>query len=314
MGRLIARRVLLSVPLVFVVSALTFVLQSLTPGDAARTILGTDYAPDRYRQLKTQLGLDQSVYEQYWDWLRRVFHGSLGESLFSGQPVTSALHERIGTTLSLIIGTLIVSGVVGVGLGVVSALRGSGVLARAVDVLSLLGEALPNFWVGLVLIAIFAVGLRLFPATGYVPIGDSVADWAWSLALPVVTLSLGPVALISKLTRDAMLDVLDQDFIVALRARGIPERTIVLRHALRSAGIPVVTVLGLLFVGLLSGTVLIEAVFGLPGLGGLAVQSTTQHDLPMVQGVAVCFALIVVAVNLLTDLAYGWLNPRARVS
>jgi peptide/nickel transport system permease protein len=313
MGRLIVRRVSLSVPLLFIVSMLTFALESLTPGDAARTILGTDFDPQRYAQLKEQLGLDEPVYEQYWHWLQNVFHGSLGDSLFSGQAVTNALQERLGATLSLIIGTLIVSGLVGVSLGVVSALRRRGVVGRVVDVLSLLGEALPNFWVGLVLVAIFAVGLRLFPATGYVPVGQSWSDWLWSLTLPVITLSIGPVAVISKLTRDAMLDALGRDFVVGLRARGIPERTIVLRHTLRAAGIPVVTVLGLLFVGLLSGTVLVEAVFGLPGLGSLAVQATTQHDLPLVQGVAVCFAAIVVFVNLLVDLTYGCLNPKARV-
>jgi peptide/nickel transport system permease protein len=313
-ARLILRRLLLSMPLVFLVSVLTFALQSLTPGDAARTILGADYDPDVYARLRTQLGLDEPVYTQYWHWLEGVFHGSLGESLFSGQSVTSAVNARIGTTLSLVLLTVLVSGIVGVGLGIVSALRRNGALARTVDVLSLVGDAVPSYWMGLVLIAVFAVSWGIFPATGYVPIGQSPGDWAWSLVLPVVTLSLGAVAVIAKQTRDSMLEVLDREFIAALRARGIPEHTIVLRHALRSAAIPVVTILGLVFVHLLSGTVLVETVFGLPGLGGLGVQSTTQHDLPIVQGVAVYFTLIVVVVNVLIDVVYGWLNPRARVS
>jgi peptide/nickel transport system permease protein len=314
MLRLIVRRLLVSVPLVFVVSGLTFALQSLTPGDAARTILGTDYDPALYAKLRLQLGLDQPVTVQYWHWLQALGHGSLGRSLFSGQPVTDAVGSRLGTTLSLIAATIVVAGLAGVALGITSALHRSGPLGRMVDVVSLLGEALPTFWTGLLLIALFAVGWQLFPATGYVPLTQSPGRWAWSLALPVTTLALSAVALIAKQTRDSMREVLDRDFIMALRARGIRQRTIIFRHALRSAAIPTVTVLGLLFVGLLSGTVLVETVFGLPGLGGLAVQATNQHDLPVVQGVAVSFTLIVVVVNLVIDVLYGWLNPKVRTS
>ncbi|MTD52733.1 ABC transporter permease [Amycolatopsis pithecellobii] len=314
MGRLIRRRLLLSVPLVLVVSILTFVLQSLTPGDAARTILGTDFDPAQYAMLRQKLGLDEPLWERYWNWLQQLFHGSLGDSLFSGQAVTEALNERLGVTLSLIVATVLLAGMTGIGLGVLSATRRNGLLARTVDVLSLVGEALPSFWVGLLLIAGFAVLWQIFPATGYIAPADSIGGWAWSLVLPVVTLSLGAVAVIAKQTRDSMMDILDREFVSALRARGIAESSIVFRHALRAAAIPVVTVLGLLFVHLLSGTVLVETVFGLPGLGGLAVQATTQHDMPMIQGAAVYFTLIVVVVNLLIDITYGWLNPKARTS
>jgi peptide/nickel transport system permease protein len=311
MWHLIARRLLLSVPLVFIVSVLTFVLESLTPGDAARLILGTEYDPARYAQLRQQLGLDEPLPVQYWHWLDGVLHGNLGQSVFSGAPVTSLLDSRLGVTFSLILGTVAVSTTVGVCLGLVGALRG-GVLGRTVDTVSLLGLALPNFWFGLALISLFAVTLRLFPATGYTPLTASPLEWARGLVLPVITLSTAATAIIAKQTRDAMLDVLGRDFIRALRARGIPERTIIFRHALRSAAIPVVTVIGLVFVGLLSGTVLAEAVFALPGLGSLAVQATTEHDLPVIQGVAIYFTLIVVVINLLVDLAYGWLNPKVR--
>lgn len=312
MTRLVVRRLLLSIPLVLVVSVLTFALQSLTSSDAARTSLGTQFDPERYAQLRSELGLDDSVPAQYWHWLTELFSGSMGTSVFTGQPVVEALNARLGVTISLIVGATLVAAIVGIGLGVASALRRRGPLRGLVDVLSLVGLALPSFWLGLVLVAVFAVALPVFPATGYVEPSESVGDWMLSLVLPVVTLSVAAVAVIAKQTRDAMADALDREFVWALRARGIPERRIILRHALRSAAIPVVTVLGLLFVGLLSGTVLVETVFALPGLGSTAVQATTQADLPMIQGVAVYFALIVVAVNLLIDVAYGWLNPKVR--
>ncbi|MEN3280959.1 MAG: peptide/nickel transport system permease protein [Solirubrobacteraceae bacterium] len=313
MMRLIIRRLGLSIVLVLVVSALTFVLASLTPGDAARSILGSHYTPEQYAQLRHQLGLDESLPAQYWHWLRDALHGSLGTSVFNGQPVGQAIAERLGATLSLVAGTLLVSAVVGVGIGVLAALRG-GVGARVVDLLALVGFALPSFWLGLVLVAVFAVGVHMLPATGYVAIADSPGGWLESLVLPVATLSVGAIAVIAKQARDAVLDVLDREFVWCLRARGLSERRIIVRHVLRNAGIPIVTVLGLVSVGLLSGTVLVEAVFAVPGLGGQAVQATSAHDLPVVQGVAVAFTLIVVAVNLLIDLAYGWLNPKARIT
>jgi peptide/nickel transport system permease protein len=312
MIKLVRRRLLMAVPLLFIVSVLTFILQSLAPGDLARELLGVEYTPAGYAQLRRQLGLDEPIYAQYWHWLDHVFHGSLGTSAYSGQPVSQALNQRIGVTLSLVIATLVVSSLVGVTLGTISALRKRGVIARCVDVLSLVGEAVPHFWAALVLIDVFAVSVHWFPATGYVAPGESIGEWARSLVLPVVTLSLGAVAPIAKLTRDSMLDVLERDFIIALRSRGVPERTIIIRHALRAAAAPVVTMMGLLFVGLLSGTVLVESVFGLPGLGGLAVQSVNDHDLPMILGVAVYLTILVVIVNTLIDLAYGWLNPKVR--
>jgi peptide/nickel transport system permease protein len=314
MLRLIARRLALSVALVFVVTAVTFVLESLTPGDAARTILGTQFTPARYAQLRHQLGLDVPLPAQYWHWVRGlVAHGSLGSSVTSGQAVTTILDQRLGVTVALIVGATVLSSALGIGLGVLGALRG-GVIGRLVDVLTLVGMALPSFWLGLVLVALFAVEIPLFPATGYVPWSTSPFEWVQSLTLPVVTLAVAAVAMIAKQTRDSMLDVLGREFVWALRARGVPERTVIFRHALRAAAIPIVTVIGLVFVGLLSGTVLVENVFALPGLGTVAVQATTNHDLLVVLGVALYFTVIVVIVNLLLDLIYGWLNPKVRTS
>ncbi|MGW4874690.1 ABC transporter permease [Streptomyces chartreusis] len=309
--RRIARWSVSSAALTFIVSALTFVLASLTPGDAARTILGPSATPEQYQQLRRQLGLDEPLAAQYWHWLGRAVHGDLGTALSNGQTVTQTLEQRLGVSLSLIIGALLVSALLGVGLGVLSAVRG-GVLGRALDVLSMVGLAVPGFWLGLLLVAAFAVAIPLFPASGYVPFADSPWQWLRSLVLPVVTLGLAGSATIAKQTRDAMLAELDRDYIVLLRAHGLPERSVVLRHALKNAAVPVVTVLGLLLVGLLSGTVLAEAVYVLPGLGSTAVMATQAHDLPLIQGVALCFTAIVVIVNLLVELLYDRLDPRSR--
>ena len=308
-----ARRLALAVPLLLVVSALCFVLVSLTPGNAAQEILGTNAPQESYDRLRLELGLDKPLYEQYWNWLTNALHGDLGTSLFSGQPVTVLIGERIPVTLSLIIASLLLILIVGVGLGVLSAVRG-GALGRFVDGLSMIGYALPSFWIGAVLITVFAVKLRWFPATGYVRLTDSTTEWARALVLPVCALALHGIAAVVKQTREAMLDALGSENIRMARANGIPERSLVFRHALKSTGMRTTTILGLQAVGLLGGTVLVENVFALPGIGGLAVSASIQHDLPVVQGLVVLFTVIVIVINLLIDLAYTWLNPRVRTS
>jgi peptide/nickel transport system permease protein len=309
--RVVARRVALAVPLLFVVSALSFLLVSLTPGDPALQILGLDAPPEAYVSLRHALGLDLPIYEQYVRWLARAFSGNLGTSLSSGQTVTQAILERLPVTLSLLFGSLVAVLVVGVALGVFSAVVG-GAAARIVDALELLGFALPSFWVGAVLIEMFAVKLQLFPVVGYVPFGDSPGMWFRALVLPVAALSLHYVAGLAKQTREAMLDVLGSEHIRVAWANGAPARSVFFVYALKNASVRVATILGVITVGLLGGTVLVENVFALPGLGGLLVAATLQHDLPIVQGVTVLFTMIVIAVNLTVDLAYSWLDPRVR--
>ena len=311
-----ARWLVSSLVLLFVITAATFVLASLAPGDAAKAILSSQsgsHTTQQYQQMRHALGIDQPLPVQYWHWLDGVLHGSLGADLFSGQPVTQELNARLGPSLSIIVGTVIVSGLVGVSLGIVSALRG-GALGRLVDVVSLAGLALPNFWLALVLVELLAVKVQAFPATGYAPLGADPGPWLRSIALPVLTLAAGGVAFVAKQTRDSLSEVMSRDFIVLLRARGLSRRSVVLRHALRNAAIPVVTVLGLLLVGLLGGTVLIENVFSIPGLGQEAVTAAGSHDLPVIEGVAFYFAVVVVIANLLVDVSYRLLNPRARES
>ena len=316
MFRHVARWLASSLVMLFAITALTFVLASMAPGDAARAILSSQsgsYTAQQYQQMRHALGIDQPLLAQYWHWLDGVAHGNLGTDLFSGQPVAQELNARLAPSLSLIIGTVLVAGVTGVSLGIISALRG-GVPGRTVDAISLLGLAIPSFWLALALAELLAVQIRLFPATGYTPLGASPAGWLRGITLPVITLSAGAVAFIAKQTRDSMAEVMSREFILMLRARGLSRRSVVLRHALRNAAIPVVTVLGLLLVGLLGGTVLIEDVFAIPGLGQQAVTAAGSHDLPVIVGVAFYFTVIVVIANLLVDLSYRVLNPRVRGS
>ena len=289
-----------SVVLLFVVTAATFLLSSLAPGNAAKAILSgqtTSYTQAQYQQVRHELGIDKPLPVQYWDWLDRLVHGSLG--------------GRIGASLSIIAGTVLVSAVLGLAVGIFSAVRG-GAAGKLVDVLSLFGLATPNFWLALVLVELLAVKVRLFPAVGYIPFGTDPVQWLRGIVLPVLALSVGGSAFVARQIRDSMSDVLTRDYITALRAHGLPLRSIVFKHALRNAAIPVVTVLGLLFVALLGGTVLIENIFSIPGLGQQAVTASGSHDLPMIEGIAFYFTLIVITVNLLIDVCYRLLNPAVR--
>ncbi|MDR2454232.1 MAG: ABC transporter permease [Bifidobacteriaceae bacterium] len=311
MTRLLLRWLGTSLALLLIVSALTFVLTALAPGDAARAILGAKGTPEQYEALREDLGLNDPLPQRYWEWLREALHGDFGASIFSNQPVTEIIASRIVPTLTLVTGAVLFAACVGVALGVASARRPNGI-GRVTDVLCLIGISLPNFWLGLVLVTFFAVTLGWLPATGYAPFAAAPADWAKSLVLPVVTLGIGGVAVIAKQTRDAMSSQLASAYVAAMRAQGLPERSIVYKHALKNAAIPVTTVLGLMFVGLFSGSVLVENVFAYPGLGGLVVRATAQHDIPVVEGVALTFAVFVVVANLAVDLVYGLLNPKAR--
>lgn len=308
---LTVRRVVFSIPLILVVSLISFIFEALIPGNAAQAILGPDATPAAMAQLDHQLGLDRPLWQQYWTWLDQLLHGRLGVSLVNGQSVFSELNTRLPVTAALLASAIVVAIVIGWSAGMFSALRG-GVAGKIVDVLAVPGLAIPSFWLALLLIAAFAVAVQIFPATGYTPFTQSPAEWARSLVLPALALGLGQMTVLAKQTRDSMLNVLASPFIQSMRANGISERKIVFKHAVRNSAIPVVTVAGLLLIGALTGAVVIEQIFVLPGLGSLAVSATSAHDLPVIQGVALYFTLIVVAVNLVVDLAYGWLDPKVR--
>ncbi len=312
MLQMILRRLGMSVPLLFVVTFLAFFLNSLAPGDLARTMMQGEGTEEQYQALRVDLGLDQPVIVRYGRWLGQALQGDLGMSFFTKEPVTELLNGRIGVTLSLMVGVAIVCVSVGLLLGVFSALRG-GWVGRSIDTISLMGLIFPSFWVALVFIAIFAVGLRWLPATGYTPFWQDPKLWLLSLVLPVFSVALHSITTVAKQTRDSMSDVMGRDFIRSLRACGIPERSIIWKHGLRNAALPVVTVLGLVMVSALSGTVFVERVFVLPGLGSLAVSAALTNDIALLQGATLYFTLLTIAINLLVDLSYGWLNPKVRV-
>lgn len=310
---LMLKRVATAIVLLLVVSVLSFVLISLTPGDEARAIVGLSGTHEQYLHVRAELGLDKSLPEQYWQWLTGAVQGDFGASLTTSEAVASSIQTRFGITISLMVGSMVLSLVLGVLVGVVSAVRG-GVTGRLVDALGVLGFAVPPFWLAAFLITIFAVKLGWLPSTGYVSPGEAVGPWLQSLVLPVLALAVGGVAAIAKQARDGMLEALASEHIRAARASGISPASIIFRHALRGAALRVIAVTGWIAISLLGGAVFVESVFAIPGLGSLAVTAATQHDIPLIQGVVVCFTAIVVIVNLATDVLYMWLDPRVRVA
>ena len=313
MWRLILRRLALSVPVVLVVSALSFILIDLLPGNAATAILGPSSSPEQIAALTHSLGLDRPLWEQYGDWLGKLFQGNLGQSLINGQSVTSLLNPDLGVSISLLAGALIGAVIVGGAAGIFSAAR-PGVVSRVVDVVIVIGLAVPAFWLALLLVEVLSTDAHLLPALGYEPFGTSPGQWARFLVLPWIALGATMATTVAKQTRDSMSDALSSPFIISLRANGVPERTIIFKHALRNASIPVITVIGVIFVSALTTAVIAEQIFGLPGLGSTVIQATTDRDIPVIQGVALYLTVVVVIVNFLVDLAYGWLNPKVRAA
>jgi peptide/nickel transport system permease protein len=307
------RRLLSSVALLLAVSAISFVLVSLLPGSPTAVILGPNATAQQYHAMDRKLGLDRPLWSQYGTWLGHAVHGDFGTSLVTGERASQELAQRLPVTLSLVLGATVIAAAIGIGLGVQSSIRTRSARS-AIDLVSLAGAAVPSFWLGLVLVGVFAVAWSVLPATGYVALGADPGGWLRSLVLPWATLALGGSALIAKQTRDAMSEVLTRDFVRVYVANGMSLRSIVYRHALRNAAIPILTTIGVVFVGLLSGSVLVENVFALPGLGSAAVDATTGHDLPVIQAIAIWFTVIVVAANLLIDVAYVWLNPKVRIT
>ena len=309
----IARRVASGVVLLFGISLLAFVLLNLAAGgNTARNILGDAATPEQIAQTERELGLDQPVLVQYWNWLLDALRGDLGRSYYTPQSVTQAVTDALPVSLSVLVPVVVISGVAAFAIGLLCAVR-RGWLDQAVQVVSTVVDAVPNFLVGVFLATLLGVQLALFPAVGYVSPSQSVLAWAVTLVLPVTALSLGAIAGIAQQVRSAAIGVLRQDYIRTLRSRGLSQRRIVLTSVLRNSSTTGLTMLGLQFVGLLGGSVVIEQVFALPGLGTLAVTNTTRGDLPLVMGVVVAAVAIVIAVNLLVDLVVAWLNPKARL-
>lgn len=311
MGRVIARRLAISVPILLVVATLSFALVHLLPGDPGRVVLGNSATAEQVRAVNQQLGYDRPLVEQYTSWLGDAVQGDLGTSIINGRAVSDDLNSRIPVTLSLAIGATLLSAVLGIALGMISAIRG-GWADRTGQGLAALGLAIPNFWLAVLLVLVFAIKLKWLPAVGYVSYEDSVGQWARYLILPVLAVGVSGITGIARQTRGAMLDVLSRDYVRTLAAAGVPRRSILFKHALRNASIPVISNIGFTFISMLGGAVIIEQLFNLPGIGQWTLAVVDDHDLPEIQGVVVYSTAIVLMVNLVADVAAAWLNPKVR--
>lgn len=312
MLRLIVQRLLALVPLLFIVSVVTFSFTSLLPSDPVDLILGDSGTEEQHEMLRERLGLNQPVVVRYAQWLGRAVQGDLGTSFFNSVSVTDAVMQRLPVTLSLTAVSALIAIVVGVAAGIAAALRPRSWIDRMATVGATFGQAIPNFWFGLILVAVFAVNLRWFPATGFTPISASPWDWLRSVTLPSIALGLSSSAAIARQVRSAMVGVLQQDYIRAARAQGLSARRIIVRHALTNAMVPVVAVLSFQITVLLGGALIVEQVFAINGLGTLAIGAVRQQDIPMLQGLVLVMVALVVLVQLATDIVYGLLNPKAR--
>jgi peptide/nickel transport system permease protein len=312
MVKFLVGRIATGVLVLFAVTALTFLLVGLIPGNAARTILGISATPTAIARLSRELHLNAPITDQYWSWLKGLFHGNLGTSLVNGQSVGSQIVGRLQPTISLILLSSALSILVATTLGVYSAVRG-GVVARLVDSFGLLGFAIPGFIIALLLIYAFAVKVKVFPVVGYNSLSSGLGNWAKALVLPVVAMSLNSIGFIAKQVRQSTSDVLDSEFVVTLTANGFKRRSILYRHVLRNAIVPSLAMMGVQMAGAIATTVLIETVFGIPGIGSLAVSAAGQQDLPMVQATALFFTAFVVIINFSLDIVFVMLDPRVRI-
>jgi peptide/nickel transport system permease protein len=309
----LGRRLASGVVLVFAITTLAFLLLYLGGGDIARKILGQTATHEQVAAKAAELGLDRPLWEQYASWLGSALTGDLGRSWFTGQLVIDGVANRLMVTLSLVIGATVITAVVAVVLGVWAALSG-GWVDRAIQFLSVLGMAVPGFLIAVGLVLVFAINLGWFNATGYTSFSDSALGWARSVMLPVVALAIGGASAVTQQIRGSVVDALQRDYVRTLRSRGLGTGSVVFRHVLRNATGPALAVLNVQFVGMLGGAVIVEQVFQMPGLGQLAVGATTKGDIPIVMGLVVATAVIVILVNLLIDVVQGLLNPKVRLA
>lgn len=310
----LVRRLLFMIPVALLVSFVTFMMIHLIPGDPARVLLGESATPQTVAALRHQLGLDKPLLTQYVLWLGQALHGNLGDSIQLQQPVTQAILQRLPITAELGIVSLIVSVALAIPLGVLAAGTRNTPIDWFINVLSLIGTAIPNFVLGLVLILFLAVVLRPFPPGGYVPFTQDPLGNLRDLVLPVITLATGAVAGNMRQVRASMIEVLGQDYIRTARAKGLRRGRVYFVHALRNALLPLLTIVGLQAGAILGGAVIIESIFLWPGVGMLAIQSILSKDYPVVQGVVLLSALSYMLVNLLVDVGYGALDPRISLS
>lgn len=306
------RRILALAPVMLVVATLVFVLMHLTPGDPVSAMLGMDASPTDIERMRAKLGLDQPLALQYVQWFGKMLRGDMGESIFLQIPVLEAVAERLEPTLLLTLLAIAISVGVGIPAGVVSATRFGTLADQGFMLVALLGVSMPEFWLGLNLIFLVAVKLGWLPVAGYVPLGGDLLATLRYLIMPAFSLGFIQSALIARMTRAVMLDVLSQDYIRTGHAKGLSAARVVYKHALKNAFIPTLTVIGITFAILMGGAIVIETVFNIPGVGRLLIQSVQRRDYPVIQGIVLLIAGAYVLINLLVDVAYAYLDPRVK--
>ena len=304
MLKYLIRRLYLLIPVVLGVSTLVFLIIHLIPGDPVILMLGESALPANIESLRNELGLNQPIYVQYGEFILNTFRGNFGRSITTNKPVIDVISGRFPATMQLALGAIIVMLLISLPLGIISAYKKDTVIDNGSRIFALLGISIPNFWLGPLLIILFSVKLGLFPVSGKGGIE--------SMILPSITLGLGMAAIITRMVRGSLLEVINENYIVTARAKGLRESNVIIRHALKNAFLPVVTIVGLQFGSLLSGAIITESVFDWPGIGTLTIEAINRRDYPMVQGCIFVISMCYVIVNLATDLIYGFLDPRIR--
>jgi peptide/nickel transport system permease protein len=312
MGGFLVRRVLAIIPVMLLVAVLVFSMLRLTPGDPAAIMAGDNATTAQIEEIRKELGLERPLPVQFAIWFGNLLQGDLGRSFFFKRPVTELIAQRIGPTVALSVTTILFSVVVAVPLGVLAAARHGSLLDRFVMGFSVLGFSVPVFVLGYALIYLFAIRLNWLPVQGYKPLAAGLGPFLYQLTLPTLTLSVIYIALIARMTRASLLEVLGEDYVRTARAKGLREAVVLRRHALRNAAVPIVTVIGIGVALLIGGVVVTESVFNIPGLGRLTVDAVLGRDYPTVQGVILVFSFAYVFINLLIDLSYTLLDPRIR--
>jgi len=308
----VGKRLLATIPVMAIVAIFVFAMLRFTPGDPASIIAGASATSQDVAEIRGKLGLDRPLVAQFGVWVGRMFHGDFGESFFFKKQVAQLVADRVEPTLSLALTTMLLSIAVAVPLGVLAAYRQGTWIDRVVMGFSVLGFSVPVFVIGYALIFVFAIELQWLPVQGYQPLREGVGGWLVRLILPSLTLSVIYIALIARITRTSVIEVLGEDYIRTARAKGLTDYVVLMRHALRNAAVPIVTVIGIGIALLIGGVVVTESVYAIPGLGRLTVDAVLARDFPTIQGVILFFSAVYVFVNLLVDLSYVFLDPRIR--
>ena len=306
----IIKRILMVIPKLLAVSIILFFLINILPGDAATGMISNDTSVEYYEQLRKDMGLDRPAAVRYLSWVGGILRGDMGKSLINNQPVAERIAQRLPVTLELTFLAIIVSIVIAVPVGILSAVKRNSALDVGASIFSMLGVAMPSFWLGMLLIIAFCLNLRILPASGYTPPSQSLVDNLRRMILPAISVGIGFTATVMRQTRSALLEVLGQDYVLTARAKGLRERIVIWKHALRNALVPVITVISMQIGRLIGGVIVTESVFVLPGMGSAISDAILSRDYPVVMGFILVVASVVVFVNMVVDVLYIFIDPR----